>query len=485
MRISIFAVLLAVAAVASAQTHNSTLVAWTDSTRDIYIDNELDRGAQVLTADSPSRLVLISTKLESAIVLDVSERIVKILAKDSFQFGDDHTSATSDPKAASKTIGKFTRVDGPIYFFVVDGKPILIRSHPGLTGEMSLDKLWETVPVWQSVMKQYQPNAQAVEAIRSNDKNTTVTLAFGTWCPDSKNYIPRLLKALHVADNAKIKLDLIGIDNQFREPVNVVQPLRITNVPTVIVNRDGHEIGRIVETPAASTMEEDLAAILAGKPPVHNGRWERGARMASGTYSYRDRNGKEFGTEQWEMFSTSEGGYLVQSRITTGDLTMQVFHRVDSRHRPSFAEVTKVRGDERTRTRFNIDNNTMTARVRGSVSGVISQTLEVPQQFFLSSPAIAAAGFVQSPERDHLQISAYITPERFDRALGNLEQLIYEAKGNENISVPAGEFSARHIRLKTDNGGSDWWLHSKLGIPIKGQSGAVEYVLTKFETSEK
>src|ERR1041384_6856158 len=99
MRISIFAVLLAVAAVASAQTHNSTLVAWTDSTRDIYIDNELDRGAQVLTADSPSRLVLISTKLESAIVLDVSERIVKILAKDSFQFGDDHTSATSDPKS--------------------------------------------------------------------------------------------------------------------------------------------------------------------------------------------------------------------------------------------------------------------------------------------------------------------------------------------------------------------------------------------------
>jgi len=34
------------------------------STRDVYVDNELDHGDAVLTADAPSRLALISARLE-------------------------------------------------------------------------------------------------------------------------------------------------------------------------------------------------------------------------------------------------------------------------------------------------------------------------------------------------------------------------------------------------------------------------------------
>jgi hypothetical protein len=162
-----------------------------------------------------------------------------------------------------------------------------------------------------------------------------------------------------------------------------------------------------------------------------------------------------------------------------------VFHRVDAKGRPSFAEVTKIRGEERTRTRFNFDGNTMTARMRGSVSGVISQTLEVPEQFFLSSPAIAAAGFVQGPERDRLKISRYRTPEQFDQAMGTLEPMSWDAKGEETVRVPAGEFRARHVMRKSDSETSDWWLDSKLGIPVKGQSAGIEYVLTALESTGK
>lgn len=454
---------------------------WSDTTRDVYIDNELDRGVQVLTAESPSRLALISARLESAVVLNVSDHTVSTITKAAFQFASDRTSATCESSAAMKIVGKFTRVDGPIYFFVVDGKPVIIRAHPGATGEMSLDKLWETVPVWREVMRNYEPNAQAVNGIESNDKDTTVTLAFGTWCPDSKNYIPRLIKALRAASNDKIHLKLVGIDNQFREPVATVQPRRITNVPTVIVERDGREIGRIVETPAASTMEEDLAAILDGKQPVHNGRWDRGPKLASGAYSYRDRSGKQIGAESWELFSTSEGGFLVHSRITEGDLTTDVFHRVDSKRRPSFAEVTKFHGDDRTRARFTIDNNTLTARMRGSVSGIVSQTLEVPEHFFLSSPAIAAQGFAQAQDHDRYQISSYLAPQEFDSAMGILATAICEIRTEESVRVPAGEFHARHVVRKTDRGTSEWWMHSKLGIPVKGMAGGVEYVLTSLE----
>ncbi len=468
-----------------AQTGRAPAITWSDSTRDVYVDNELDRSGQVLTAEGPSRLVLISSKLESGIVLNVSDRTVSTISKDKFKFGADRTSATSESNAPMKVVGKFTRVDGPIYFFVVDGKPVLIRAHPGVTGEMTMDKLWETVPVWRSVMSNNEPNSGAVTQIETSGEETTLTLAFGTWCPDSKNYIPRLLKALRAAANDKIHVKLIGIDNQFREPVTTVQPRRITNVPTVIVERGGREIGRIVETPAAKTIEEDLATILDGKQPVHTGRWDRGPKIASGAYLYRDRSAKRAGTESWELFSTSEGGYLVHSRIVMGDLTTDVFDRVDAKRRPSFAEVTKLHGDELTRTRFTVDNNTMTARMRGSVAGVVSQTLEVPERLFLSSPSVAAQGFIQSPEGDNYRISSYVAPPEFDRTVGLLATASCETKGEETVRVPAGDFHARHVTRTTDRETSEWWLHPKLGIPVRGLAGGFEYVLVSLEIAAK
>ena len=485
MKIRILLLLLAITAANSAlaQDHKSQTISWADSTRDVYIDNELDRGAQVLTSDSPSRLALISTKLASGIVLDVTAHTVSTIPKEAFHLVADRTSATSNSE--SNAVGKFTRVDGPVYSFVAEGKLVVIRSHPGLTGEMSLEKLWETVPVWRSEMEVYQPNADAVAQIKSNDKDTRLTLAFGTWCPDSKNYVPKIIKALGAAGNDKIQVKLIGIDNQFHEPVASVQPLRITNVPTIIVERGGREIGRIVETPALNTMEEDLAAILAGKQVVHNGRWDRAARLASGTYSYRDRSGKEIGSETFELFGTAEGGYLVHSRIAAGDLTIEVYHRVDAKRHAAFAEVTKLHGDERTRTRFNFDGNTMTARMRGSVSGVISQTLEVPERFLFSSPAVAAQGLGQSFEGDRFPVLNYVAPPDFQTAMGTLVTLSCEAKAEETVRVPAGEFHARHLMRRSDKESSEWWVHSQLGIPVKGQASGIDYVLTKLEAAGK
>jgi hypothetical protein len=481
MKFNLLSGLLMLSALASApaQTQKFPPINWSDTTRDVYIDNELDRNAQVLTAGSPSRIALISAKLDSAYVLNVSEQTVSSMSKESFSFEPDRTSATSD--SIMRALGRFTRTDGPIYSFVADGKPVLIRAHPGATGELSLGKLWETVPVWHAVMMNYQPNSEAVARIKANEQEATITVAFGTWCPDSKNYVPRLLKALESAGNAHLHLKLIGIDNQFREPVASVQPLRIINVPTIIVERGGREIGRIIETPASPSIEEDLAAILAGKQLVHNGRWERGPLIASGVYSYLDRAGKEAGAESWELFSTAEGGYLVHSRITTGNLITEVFHRVDAGRRPTFAEVTKLQGGEVARTRFNIDRTTLTARTRGSASGVILQTLEVPARFFLSSPAVAAQGFVQTSTDAHYQISTYATPLGFDKWTATLAATSCDAGGEETIRVPAGEFRALHVIRKIDGENSRWWIHPALGIPIKGLNSSFEYVLKSLE----
>lgn len=464
-------------------------LSWNDSVRDVLIDGEIDRATQIITCDSPSKLAMISPKFSKAIVLNITDKSVSLMPKEAFSFTSDKASATSDESKGAQAIGRFIRVDGPnasfVYSFTAEGKMVVIRSHPGLTGELSEDKVWNTVPVWRAKMDEYTPDATAVAAIKAIDKDTNITLIFGTWCPDSKMYIPRLVKALHMANNAKLKVKLIGIDNQFNQPVDTIQPRKLINVPTVIVERDGHEIGRIIETPATGSAEGDLAAILNEKPLTHTGRWERGAKLGQGVYSYRDAKGKETGKENWEIFAGNDGGYLVHSRITTNDLTTEVFHQVNAKKNPSFIEVTKLSGDNVTRTRYHIDDHSLTATMRGSTAGVVKQTLEVPLQMAVSSPSIAAEGLF-SAQVDQGQITGYLVPRDFVTTTGTLCAASNEAKGDESVKVPAGEFRAHHQIRKAGADISEWWLHSQLGVPVRGKlANGTEFVLTSIEVAPK
>src|SRR5207253_7836266 len=92
LKLVTFVFLLILASTAAAQTKKSEAADWHDTTRDVFINNELDRSAQVLNADNPTRLALISSKFDTAIVLDVTEKTMSAMAKDAFHFAADRTS---------------------------------------------------------------------------------------------------------------------------------------------------------------------------------------------------------------------------------------------------------------------------------------------------------------------------------------------------------------------------------------------------------
>ena len=462
---------------------------WHDVVRDVFFDGELLAGTQVLSSSSPNALAILSPKLDQAVVLKIDEKTVHTVGKEAFKFSTDRASATSDARAVMPVIGKFTRVEGVnssfVYSFTVEGRNLVLRSHAGLTGEVTEAKVWETVPVWRSAMDQHTPDAKAVAQIKAVDKETSITILFGTWCGDSKYYVPRLLRALHEANNSRLKVKLIGIDNQFNQPLDVVQPRRLTNVPTVIVERGGREIGRIVETPATASAEEDLAAILYEKPLTHLGRIDKGPKLGHGVYSYRDAAGKESGKEEWDLYSTPDGGYLIRSVITTADLQTEVLHQLNAKKSPTFVEVTKRSGDNVTRARYNISDHQLSATMRGNTSGTVKQTLEIPKGMAVSSPSIAAEGWVAS-QVTGAQVSSYFVPREFVNATGTLGKLAAEAKSDETVKTPAGEFRAQHQIRTMGKAVSDWWLHPQLGVPVRGKTAdGTEYVLTSLEITPK
>jgi hypothetical protein len=482
--ICVLVMVLAASTPAPARDGGSRTLTWSDTARDVYIDGELDRTAQVLICDEPSRLVIISPRLDRAVVLNISDHTVNKTGKDAFHFAADHASATSDESISLENAGKYARLNGPIYFFALDGKPLLIRSQSGAEGPLTREKLWETVPVWRTLSEDYKPDAEAVAALRACGSDTRVTLLFGTWCPDSKKHITRLLKALDNAANPHLQVSMIAINHDFDEPADTIQSRELTNVPTVIVERDGREIGRIVETPATATIEDDLAAILTGKPLIHTGRWDRGRLLARGSYQYRDGKGNELGREQWELWDTAEGGRFLRSAITSGEISRLVYHRTNAAQQTTFVEITTHHGGDVSRTRYNIDGRSFTARVRGNASGVILQTLEVPESLDFSSPAIASAALGLRPGGEtasKAELTGYFAPRGIEATTGSLRRETIEARGIESIRAPSGEFKAKHVVRTVGEDTSEWWLHAALGIPVRGKAAGVEYVLTALE----
>jgi hypothetical protein len=271
MRFGLFVVLIIFIAFGMARAQEkATSIKWNDSTKGIYINGELDRNAQLLVSELKRQMVLITDKLESAVVLDMATLAVGTAPKEEFRIAADRASAISSDFDSFEKVGSYTVADETNYSFSVAGKTIFITKHEGLSGTTTEEKLWQHIPVWQSLTENYKPDAGIVAAISKYDKEASITIALGTWCPDSKLHVPRLLKALHEAGNTRIKIELLGIGNKFKSPVDVIKRLDIKKVPTVIVKRRGKEVGRIIENPLGKTMEEDLAAILAGRYKASN-----------------------------------------------------------------------------------------------------------------------------------------------------------------------------------------------------------------------
>ncbi|MFY0532158.1 TlpA family protein disulfide reductase [Nannocystis pusilla] len=75
-----------------------------------------------------------------------------------------------------------------------------------------------------------------------------MTVIFGTWCGDSRREVPRLWRALDAAGpDLPFTLKYVGVDRQKTAPGFDKEGLDLRYVPTVIVVRDGREVGRIVE----------------------------------------------------------------------------------------------------------------------------------------------------------------------------------------------------------------------------------------------
>lgn len=89
-----------------------------------------------------------------------------------------------------------------------------------------------------------------------------ITVFMGTWCEDSHRDFPRLMKILEEVKFPDNKLTIIAVNRKKESPSGDEGLYNIQKVPTIIVEKYGKEIGRIIEMPKTGYVERDLVDIL-------------------------------------------------------------------------------------------------------------------------------------------------------------------------------------------------------------------------------
>ena len=145
------------------------------------------------------------------------------------------------------------------------GEGPLPQFYPIWYGAISAERLDTGIAGWQAEREAYKPAEKWLALLRTAKLRYGLTVAMGTWCPDSREQIPRL-QAVLAALGKSSPFDparLAGLDRGKSIDTKLYPYGPVELVPTIVVTAGGSEVGRIVETPKSGSVEEDLVRILA------------------------------------------------------------------------------------------------------------------------------------------------------------------------------------------------------------------------------
>lgn len=127
--------------------------------------------------------------------------------------------------------------------------------------------------------KWYQENYEAFSLTegeyswKQDLADTKVDIYLGTWCGDSKTWVPRFIKLWDELGLDRDQLNFIALydtDEKYKQgPEGEEKRLKIHRVPTFVFKKQDQEYARIVESPRNDLLT-DLAQIALGYPSAPN-----------------------------------------------------------------------------------------------------------------------------------------------------------------------------------------------------------------------
>lgn len=118
---------------------------------------------------------------------------------------------------------------------------------------------------YASSQKTYTPDTSVVSVLQKN-KNVSYIIFGGTWCEDTQFILPKFFMLQQKAGISDDRITFFGVDRQKQTIGNIASAMNITNVPTIIIMKNGKEEGRVIEYGKTGKWDKELAEIVAENP---------------------------------------------------------------------------------------------------------------------------------------------------------------------------------------------------------------------------
>lgn len=141
----------------------------------------------------------------------------------------------------------------------------LINSHNVYSqevGKADIEDLKSRYDWFAEGVKKYKPRKKDIQELEKNGKYLNYLVFAATWCPDTRELLPQFNKTLEEAGIPLEYVDLYLLNESKSSPDQLELLYNISSVPTIIILKNGDEIGRITEK-VNNSIEADLLEIIS------------------------------------------------------------------------------------------------------------------------------------------------------------------------------------------------------------------------------
>lgn len=108
----------------------------------------------------------------------------------------------------------------------------------------------------------YKPDSATLNAFEAARKKVQFVVFGGTWCEDTQAVLPKFFRLLEMTGVEDTVVSFFGVNRDKKTIGSIADAFNIKNVPTIIVMKEGKEIGRVVEYGKTGRWDKELAEIV-------------------------------------------------------------------------------------------------------------------------------------------------------------------------------------------------------------------------------
>ena len=108
----------------------------------------------------------------------------------------------------------------------------------------------------------YSPDTATLNAFERAKGKVQFVVFGGTWCEDTQFVLPKFFKIQEKSGLPDDAVTFFGVNRAKRSLGNISGAFNVTLVPTIIVMKEGKEIGRVVEYGKTGKWDKELVDIL-------------------------------------------------------------------------------------------------------------------------------------------------------------------------------------------------------------------------------